>query len=395
MDIKKLAKDILPDVINWRRYLHQIPEIGKDLPMTSEYVAKQLDKMNITYERGIGLESAIVGVIEGEKGEGKTIALRADMDALPIKEETGLPFASTNGNMHACGHDGHTAILLGAAKILNDIRHSFGGKIILLFQPAEEISAGAEPMVEAGCIKDVDAIIGIHIGNISTEGKPGTALFKSGSMMACLDKWNMKVKGLGSHGAYPHNSHDPIVMTSNIISSLQAIISREIDPVDPGVITVGKIKGGNTYNVIPGYVELEGTARAIKQETREFIARRIGEVSDLVAKSSRGEIEYNYQFGAPPVINDHEFTMEVMESTKKILGEENVEFMANPVMGGEDFAYYLKEIPGTFIFLSTPLEIDGTVYPHHNSKFAIDEQCFDIGVLIFVQSTLDFLNKEN
>lgn len=393
MDIRKLAKDVLDEVIVWRRHLHQIPEIGVDLPETSAYVCEQLDKMGISYEKGVGLDSAIVGVIEGGKGEGKTIALRADMDALPVEEETGLEFASTNGNMHGCGHDGHTAILLGAAKILNEIKDEFAGKIVLLFQPAEEISAGAEPMVKAGCLDGVDGVVGLHIGCISSETQPGEFLFSKGSMMACLDKWTMTVKGKGSHGAYPQDSHDPVVMTANIISAIQAIISREISPTEPGVITVGKISGGSAYNVIPQEIKLEGTARAVNQETREYLAKRIGEVSESIAQASKGHVEYDYTFGAPPVVNDAEFTENIMESANKIFDEDIVKLMDAPVMGGEDFSYYLEKVPGTFIFLSTPLAIDGVVYPHHNPKFAIDEQYFDRGIALFVQATLDFLAK--
>lgn len=392
MDVKKLAKDVLNDVIEWRRYLHQIPEVGQELPKTSDYVCKQLDTLGITYRKGVGLASAIVAEIKGNKGSGKTLALRADMDALPVEEETGLPFASTNGNMHACGHDAHTSILLGTAKVINEIKDEFSGKVVLLFQPAEEISAGAKPMVDAGALEGVDGILGLHVGSISTQGKKGTVLFSKGSMMACLDKWTMKIKGVGSHGAYPHDSHDPIVMTANIISAIQSIISREVDPVDPRVITVGSVHGGSAYNVIPGEVELEGTARAVNQETREFIATRIGEVAELTAKASRGSVEYNYEFGAPPVVNDEQFTTTVMESAVKVLGEEFVEEMMHPVMGGEDFSYYLEKVPGTFAFLSNPLPIDGVSYPHHNSKFAIDEQYFDKGVAIFIQTVLDFLS---
>lgn len=395
IDIRKLAKDMLEDVISWRRDLHQIPEVGQYLPKTSDYVAKRLDEMGVTYKRGVGLESAIVASIEGTKeGPGKIIALRADMDALPVKEETGLPFASKNGNMHACGHDAHTAILLGAIKALNSLKDEFSGKIVFLFQPAEEISAGAKPMVDAGCLDGVDAVVGIHVGNISNEVSPGAALFSLGSMMACLDKWTMTINGVGSHGAYPHVSRDPVVIGSHIVLGIQEIISRELNPVDPGVITVGVFNGGSAYNVIPGFANLEGTARAVDQSTREFIAKRIEEVGTSIAKAFRGSIDYKYHFGAPPVVNDEEFTLKAIESAKKVMGEENVKIMQKPVMGGEDFAYYLEKVPGTFIFLSTPLEIEGEAYPHHNCRFAIDEQYFDRGVALFTQIALDYLNKD-
>lgn len=390
--MKELIQSVMEDVVKWRRDLHQIPELGVDLPLTCDYVCKKLDEMGVNYKKGVGLEHAIVATMEGTKqGEGKTLALRADMDALPISEESGLPFASKNGNMHACGHDGHTAILLGAIKVLNQMKDQFSGKLVFLFQPGEEISAGAEPMIQAGCLDGVDGIVGIHVGDISSDCVPGKAYFKLGPMMACLDKWNMTITGKGSHGAYPHNSFDPVVMQAHIITSIQEIISRELNPVDPGVVTVGIVNGGTAYNIIPGSVYLEGTARAVNKNTREFISKRIGEIAESVAKTFRGSVDYTYIFGAPPVVNDDEFTKNVMESSKKALGEENVKFLYNPVMGGEDYAYYLEKVPGTFIFLSNPLKIDGFNYPHHNSKFAIDEQYFDRSIAIFVQSAIDFL----
>ncbi|MZQ99565.1 MAG: amidohydrolase [Acidaminobacter sp.] len=390
--MNEMIQSVMADVVKWRRELHQIPEIGVDLPQTSDYVCKKLDEMGVSYKKGVGLEHAIVATMEGTKqGEGKTLALRADMDALPIAEESGLPFASKNGNMHACGHDGHTAILLGAIKVLSQMKNQFSGKLVFLFQPGEEISAGAEPMIQAGCLDGVDGIVGIHVGDISSDCEPGKAYFKLGPMMACLDKWHMTISGKGSHGAYPHNSFDPVVMQAHIITAVQEIISRELNPVDPGVVTVGIVQGGTAYNIIPGSVYLEGTARAVNKTTREFISKRIGEIAESVAKTFRGSVDFTYIYGAPPVVNDDAFTLNIMESSKKVLGEENVKFIYNPVMGGEDYAYYLEKVPGTFIFLSNPLKIDGFNYPHHNSKFALDEQYFERGVAIFVQSAMDFL----
>ena len=390
--MKAFIQSVTEEVIKWRRDLHQMPEIGVSLPQTSDYVCKQLDEMGISYQKGVGLEHAIVATMEGTKpGAGKTLALRADMDALPVVEETGLPFASKNGNMHACGHDAHTAILLGAIKVLSQMKDQFSGKLVFLFQPGEEISAGAEPMVKAGCLDGVDGILGIHVGDIASDCTPGTAYFKTGSLMACLDKWHMTISGKGSHGAYPHNSYDPIVMQAHIITAIQEIISRELNPVDPGVVTVGIVNGGTAYNVIPGSVYLEGTARTVNQKTREFISKRIGEIAESVAKTFRGSVDFTYIYGAPPVVNDEAFTNNVMESAIKGIGEENVRTLSNPVMGGEDYSYYLEKVPGTFVFLANPLELDGVKYPHHNSKFAIDEQYFERGVAIFVQSAIDFL----
>lgn len=392
MDVKKLAHGVSKEVIKWRRDLHRIPELGQHLPNTSKYVCEKLDGMGIEYKTGVGLESAIVAAIRGN-GEGKCIALRADMDGLPVKEETNLEFASTNGNMHACGHDAHTATLLGAVKVINELKGQFKGTVKFLFQPAEEISAGAKPMIEGGALEGVDAILGLHVGTIYPEIAGGDAVFSTDSMMACLDRFTMKVKGVGAHGAYPQNSVDPIVIAAHIITSLQDIISRELNPVDPGVITVGMVQGGSAYNVIPGEAYLEGTARAVNQQTREYIAKRIGEIGGSVAGGLRGSVEYKYFYGAPPLVNDEKFTLKVYESAKKAIGENKVHIINKPVMGGEDFAYYLEKVPGTFLFLSTPMAIDGVEYPNHNSKFAVNEKYLESGVAIFAQSVLDFLNE--
>ena len=392
MNIKELAKGVEQNVIRWRRHLHTIPEPGIDVPETANYVCGVLDELGIQYKRGVGLPDAIVGTIVG-KQPGKTIALRADMDALPVVEETGLDFASTNGNMHACGHDAHTSILLGAAQVLNENKESFNGTIKLLFQPGEEISKGAEPMIEDGALEGVDYILGMHVGNISGESAPGEVLVNTGSMMACLDNFNATITGVGSHGAYPHESIDPISATGYVLTALQEIISREINPVDPGVITIGKVQAGTAYNVIPGKSYLEGTARAVNQKSREYLARRIGEVIEGVSSAFRCKVDYTYNFEAPPLVNDEKVALSVFESAKKVIDPARVKIMKNPVMGGEDFACYLEKVPGNFLFMANPLPIDGEIYPHHNSRFALDEKYFVDGVAIFVQSTLDLLEK--
>lgn len=393
MNIKELAKGVEQNVIKWRRHLHTIPEPGVDIPETADYVCKVLDELGIEYTRGVGLPDAIVGIIKGQQ-PGKTIALRADMDALPVVEETGLEFASTNGNMHACGHDAHTSVLLGAAQVLNENKEKFNGTIKLLFQPGEEISKGAEPMVKAGVLENVDYVLGMHLGNISGEAKAGDVLVNPGSMMACLDNFNAKIIGVGSHGAYPHDSIDPVVATGYILTALQEIISREINPVDPGVITVGKVEAGRTYNVIPGSAYIEGTARAVNQKSREYLATRIGEVIEGIASAFRCKAEYTYNFEAPPLVNDEDVAMSVYESAKKVMDPERIKIMKNPVMGGEDFACYLERVPGNFVFMANPLPIDGEIYPHHNSKFALDEKYFVDGVALFIQSTLDLLERK-
>lgn len=394
MDITRLMDEVKDELIRWRRDLHQIPEQGNELPQTVAYVTGVLDSLGIEYKTNVGVNSSIVATITGTgAGNGKVIALRADMDALPVVEDTGLPFASTNGSMHACGHDGHTSILLATIKVLNSMKDQFGGTIKFLFQPGEEVSAGARPMVEGGVLKnpDVDCILGLHIGHLSDDSKPGTFSFRQGPMMASLDRFTLKVKGKGSHGAYPHQSKDTIVIASYIVTALQEIISREIEPAEPGVVTIGKFHAGTTYNVIPGEVEIEGTARAVTAETRAMLETRIGEVAESIAKAFRGSVEFKYFRGAPPLINDSEITAKAYESAKELFGEDRVLYMTKPVMGGEDFAEYLQEVPGTFIFFENPMAIDGVCYPHHNAKFAIDEDLLPSGVGLFVKAALDLL----
>lgn len=394
MDIKKLAEEVQEQVVQWRRDLHQIPEPGIELPQTFEYVTGVLDQLGIEYKTGVGIKYGIVGIIRGAK-EGKTIALRADMDALPVIEETGLEFASKNNSMHACGHDAHTAILLGSAKILNENRENLSGNVVLIFQPGEEVSAGAKPMVEAGVLDNpkVDAILGMHVGGITNGLKNGSIGVCMGSMMACLDGFKLKVIGKGSHGAYPDHSIDPITISSYIVTAVQEIISREITPTDPGVITIGKFHGGNTYNVIPNEVEIEGTARAVNHETRAYLAKRIGEVAENLAKGFRANVEYEYRYGAPPLINDRDFTEFVEKSAHSIFPEEQIHRLEKPVMGGEDFAEYLQKVPGTFVFMQNMLPIDGVEYPHHNPRFALDESKFEVAISLMVKVVEDFLNQ--
>ncbi|MEY8416976.1 amidohydrolase [Tissierella praeacuta] len=393
MDIIKSAKRIEESIINWRRDLHQIPEIGLNLEQTSQYVIKQLEEMGIEYRKNIGV-SGIVGLIKGDK-PGRTIALRADMDALPIKEETGLPFASKNGNMHACGHDAHTAILLGAAKVLNENKDKIKGNVKLIFQPAEEGPGGAKPMIEDGALKEpkVDAIMGLHVGNLTENSKEGSIMVSYNNMMACLDRFKLKLIGKGCHGAYPETGVDPIAMAGYFISNVQSIISRELSPTDPAVVTIGKINGGFAYNIIPDSVELEGTVRAVDQKVRENIAKRIEDFAKGISETMRGTYEYEYVFGYPPLVNDKEFTKDFIESAKKIIPEEDIVEMKKPAMGGEDMAYFLNEAPGTFFFMSTPRAVNGEYYPHHNSKFDINEEILWKGAALLIQGVMDYLEK--
>lgn len=392
MNIREQAKTINEDIVRWRRDLHQIPEIGLNLPKTSAYVKERLKEMGIKYKTFVN-DSGIVALIGG-KHSGQTIALRADMDALPIREKANVSFASKNGNMHACGHDSHTAMLLGAAKILKDNEDKIKGNVKLIFQPAEEGPGGAKPMIEEGVLENpkVDAILGLHIGGFPGI-ESGKVMVSYGNAMACLDRFYIKVKGRGAHGAYPETGVDPIAIAAQVISALQTIVSREIRPTFPAVVTVGKIQGGSAYNIIPDYVELEGTARAVSYEVRETLAKRIEEITASVTKAMRGDYDYQYTFGYPPLLNSKEITEKFVNSAKKIVKEVDIVELKEPFMGGEDMAYFLEKAPGTYFFLTSTKKENGILYPAHNSKFQLDESVFYLGSALFAQTVFDFLGE--
>ena len=393
LDVVSEVKKVEQDIINWRRELHQIPELGLILPKTTKYIAERLDEMGIDYKTLVG-GNAIVGIING-KGEGKTIGLRADTDGLPIEEETGLSFASTNGCMHACGHDAHTSILLGTAKVLNNNRDKFKGNVKLLFQPGEEYPGGARPMIEEGVLENpkVDAIMGLHVGSLSNDVPKNNIGVCYGKMMASMDKILIKVKGKGSHGAYPELSIDPIIIACELVTTLQTIISREIKAVEPAVLSICRIQGGFNQNIIPNEVELEGTIRTLNNDTRHKIARRIEEITKGITDAHGGSYECLYDFKYPPLINDYDFTVNFVESAKKIIAEEEITEIKLPLMGGEDMAYFLEKVPGTFFYLSNLKEVNGKYYGNHSSKFDLDEELFWKGSSLLIQGVLDYLNN--
>lgn len=350
--IKERARKLQKELVEWRRHFHKNPEVGLEVPKTAAYLANQLKEMGLQVRTGVG-GHGVVGVLKGDLS-GKTIAVRSDMDALPIKEETGLPFASeVEGMMHACGHDAHMAMALGSAKILSENRDKIRGNVKFLFQPAEEGPGGARPMIEGGALENpkVDAIIGLHTGSIWKGASPGDVYISYGPMMACMDRIDVTIKGKGGHGAMPHLTVDAISMASHVISALQTIISREINPINSAVITIGKIKGGSACNIIPEEVTFEGTVRAFTQEHREFLDKRIEEIIRGVTSAMRGGYEYLYPYGYPPLVNDPGFTEQFAEVTKEAIDPDKVKEIPEPSMVGEDMAYFLKEVPGTFFFL--------------------------------------------
>lgn len=387
------VKKVEQEIITWRRRLHQVPEIGLNLPQTVKLITEELDKMGIEYHTLVN-GNAVVGLIKGRE-KGKTIALRADMDALPIKEETGLEFQSVNGCMHACGHDGHAATLLGVAKILNENRDKFKGNVKLLFQPGEEYPGGAKPMIEEGAMENpkVDAVMGLHMGNLTKDAPVGTISVCYGTMMAAVDTIYIKVKGRGAHGAYPHQSIDPIVVASEIVLALQTLVSREIMPVEPAVVSITRIDGGFNHNIIPDLVELEGTVRTLNEDTRRRIARRMEEIIKGITMAHGASYEFEYEYCYPALVNSEEFTKGFVGSAKKVVGEERILEMKVPTMGAEDMSYFLQQAPGTFFYLNNPKEIEGQAYSHHNPKFDIDERELWKGAAVMIQATIDWLNQ--
>lgn len=391
IELEKIKKEE-ESIINWRRDLHKIPELELNLKQTVSYVENELQKMDIPYKKLVD-GNAIVALISSGK-EGKTIGLRADMDALPIKEETNLSFASTNGNMHACGHDAHTSMLLGAAKVLNENKNAFKGNVKLLFQPGEEYPGGAKPMIDEGAMENphVDRVIGLHNGFINPSVEPGKIGIKEGPVMASMDRFYIKVKGHGGHGAYPDRTVDSVAIACEIVGALHKIISREVETTKPAILSVTQIHGGFNQNILPDTVEMEGTVRATDENVRKFIASRIEEIAKGIAKSFRADAEVIYDYKYPVVINDESFTKFFKNVATDLIGAENIVTLKDPIMGGEDMAYFLQQAPGTFFFLSNPKDKENPA-PHHNSKFDIDESYLYIGTALFVNTAIKYLNE--
>ncbi|HHY35096.1 MAG TPA: amidohydrolase [Firmicutes bacterium] len=406
MDVLETCRAIEKDIIQWRRLVHQYPEIGLELPRTAELVARVLSDLGIEVRERVG-GWGVVGLLRGSKpgtevgcgssAEGdarKTIALRADMDALPVQEETGLLYASKiPGAMHACGHDGHIAMLLGAATVLSGMRDQFSGNVKFIFQPGEEGAGGARLMIEDGVLDDppVNAIVGAHLGVLWKLAR-GQIGVKAGTLMAASDRFEISVTGRGGHGAAPHMSVDPVVVACHICAALQTIVSREINPLSPAVLTIGTIHAGTAHNIIPETCLMQGTVRYLDTELGNFIHERIRQIASSVASGMRAEAVVNYHYGYPPVVNDEGVTSLVAESAAKVVGPENV-CRIEPVMGGEDMAYYLQRVPGTFFGIGSGNPEKGIVYPHHHPKFDIDESVLHIGTAVFVQVCLDFFSQ--
>lgn len=377
----KAAKGLQPRLVRWRRELHGLAEVGLDLPRTTAYLSRELEKLGLDPRPlGPGIVADLIGFPSGP-----TLLLRSDMDALPIKEETGLPFAASGTAMHACGHDGHMAMLLGAAALLVEDREALGGTVRFLFQPGEEIAKGALPLIAAGALDGVDAVCGLHIGRLFDELATGQVGYRPGPAMASMDRFTVTFRGRGAHGALPHRAIDPIVMAGEYIGVLQTLVSREMPASRPTVVSLGRIEGGRAFNVIPDEVHLEGTFRALSAEDRDHLGRRVQELARGVAALHGGEALAFWDRGAPPVVNDGAFTEFFRQSALKVLPARDLVELESPVMVGEDMAFYLQERPGTFFFLG-----GGPGEAHHHARFDFDEGVLWRGSALFAQLAVDF-----
>lgn len=398
--VKKEAQALQGSLVEWRRALHRIPETGVDTPLSEAYLCGELDKLGIPYRKGVG-RHGIVGLIEGRK-PGKVFALRADFDALAIVEDTGLPFASTNGCMHACGHDAHAAMLLGAAKILKENTDILNGSVKLIFQPGEEGCpdgpGGAKRMLDDGAFENPkpDAVAGLHIGTLwRQEGMNlGDVMVHYGGMMSCMDRFNILVKGKGAHGAQPNNSIDPVTIAAQIVTTLQTIVSREIDPLEAGIVSICRFHAGSAFNIIPNECLLEGTVRALSNDMRKYLATRIEAIAKSVAEGMRGSVEFYYNWDGPvPVVNNPQVTQEFRDMAGELFGSDHVKELKRPTMVGEDVAFFLERAPGTFFFLNSCNPAKKADVAHHNPKFDVDEDVFWIGTAAMAGMALTWLKN--
>jgi amidohydrolase len=385
------ADEILPGVIADRRHFHEHPELGFEEVETSRVVAERLRSFGFDeVQTGVAV-TGVVGLLHGSR-PGKVVALRADMDALPIQEENEVEYRSRHeGVMHACGHDAHTAMLLGVARILADKRDAFAGTIKFLFQPAEEGRGGAKAMVEAGVLENphVDAVFGLHVAQ---DVPAGMVIARDGAAMMGGDMFKITVTGKGGHGALPHLTIDPIVAGSAIVTAVQTIVSRNVDPVTPGVVTIGSFHAGEAANVIPNTAEMTGTIRTVSIEQREMMLERLSMIATGIGKTLRAEVEIDVPFGVPPTVNTPEMAALVREVATGIIGAERV--MQGPLISAsEDFSEFLAVAPGCFFMVGTKNDDKGMIWGHHHPRFDIDEEPMSVGMAVMAGTALRFLES--
>jgi amidohydrolase len=388
------ARGIQPEVVAIRRRIHRQPEVGLDLPKTQAIVLEELARLGLEGRRGTGL-SSVVAVIEGGR-PGPTVLLRADMDALPLHEDTGLEFGSEiDGAMHACGHDTHVAMLLGAARLLLERQADLAGKVILMFQPGEEGMGGAKTMIEEGLLDAAGSTapsgaLAVHIG---TRYPTGEIHLRPGPQMAATDVIRIWVRGRGGHASAPHLALDPIAVAAEIVLALQAMVTRRIDVFDPAVVTIAQITAGTTNNIIPETVFMFGTIRSVSEETRAEVRAGVRRVAEGIAAAHGATAEVDLEAGYPVTINDPAFAAFVMETARLLIDADKVVQLPAPIMGAEDFSYVLQRVPGAMAFLGArPDGLDPATAPQNHSNVVVfDEPAMAVGVALYVAVALRHL----
>ncbi len=386
--------EIMPGVIADRRHLHQHPELGFQEFETSKLVAERLESLGVEDIRTGIATTGVTGLIRGTRagtGSGTVVMLRADMDALPIHEQNDVEYRSLHdGVMHACGHDAHTSMLLGISRILAGRRDEFAGTVKVLFQPAEEGGGGAKIMIDEGVLEDpaVDAVFGMHMDQDSPVGTIG---YLAGPAGAASDRCELTIQGRGGHGARPSRCIDPIVVGSQIIVALQAVVSREVDPVAQAVVTIGSFRAGDAANVIPDTAEMRATVRSFDPDVREQLKERITAIVEGVATTMRAEVDLRYHLGYPTLNNEPDMTELVRQVATETVGADRV-IHGKPQMGSEDFAYLLQRVPGSFFNVGTKNPDKGLIWGHHHPRFDIDEEGMGAGIETMVGGVMRYLN---
>lgn len=387
MNIAEMAKDCKQYVIDIRREFHMYPESSLKEYRTSSRIKEELERMGIPCRVAAG--TGVIGVIKGGR-PGKTVALRADIDALELTELNGVSYKSRNeGLMHGCGHDAHAAMLLGAAGILNSVKAGIGGEVRLLFQPAEEIAKGALGLIEEGALDGVDCVLGIHMWSGMECGRVS---LEAGPRLAATDLFTIRVKGKGGHGSMPNQGIDAVVVASAIVMNIQSIVSREMNPLEPVVVSIGKITSGTRFNIIASEAELLGGTRCFSREIRKELPEIIERIAKNTAAAYRAEAELEYHFNTGPVINDEEPVRIGQGTIEKLFGRDALAHMEKAT-GGEDFALYLDKVPGAMAYVGTANREKDTCYPHHHGRFNIDEEALEAGCALYAQYALDFLEQ--
>ena len=402
--IDKAISKNLNTIIDLRHQIHQYPELGNREYKTAKLVAEHLRSLGIEVETDIAY-TGVVGVLKGNK-PGPVVAVRADMDALPVTEETDLPFKSTVkttyldkevGVMHACGHDIHTSVQLGVASVLASMKRSLPGTVKFIFQPAEEgpppgEEGGADLMLKEGVFDNPkpSAVFGLHTHAALAVGELGLTI---GPAMAAVDQFIITIKGKQSHGAYPHKSVDPIIMATEVVTAFQTIRSRSLSPLEPSVVTVGIIRGGERFNIIPEEVHLEGTVRTYNKDVQDMVEKRMNEILEGITLAYGGSFELNYDRGTPATINDPELCKQMIPTLERVVGKDNLKMM-DPVMGGEDFALFANEVPGIYYRLGVvkPGTTSGWI---HTPTFRADDSCLEVGIRAMSNMVVDYLKSSN